>query len=78
MLKQSKFIGLMVFLLCANWAYGQTRKELEKQRRKTEEEIAVTKKILKETKAKKQESIRAITTIARLIVKSSFRLLIKR
>jgi septal ring factor EnvC (AmiA/AmiB activator) len=69
MLKQSKFIGLMVFLLCANWAYGQTRKELEKQRRKTEEEIAVTKKILKETKAKKQESIRAITTIARLIEK---------
>jgi septal ring factor EnvC (AmiA/AmiB activator) len=59
----------MVFLLCANWAYGQTRKELEKQRRKTEEEIAVTKKILKETKAKKQESIRAITTIARLIEK---------
>jgi len=69
MLKQSKFIGLMVFLLCANCAYGQTRKELEKQRRKTEEEIAVTKKILKETKAKKQESIRAITTIARLIEK---------
>ena len=69
MLKQSKFIGLMVFLLCANWAYGQTRKELEKQRRKTEEEIAVTKKILKETKAKKQESIRAITNIARLIEK---------
>ncbi|MEN9344679.1 MAG: hypothetical protein RLZZ60_148 [Bacteroidota bacterium] len=69
MLKQSKFIGLMVFLLCANWSYGQTRKELEKQRRKTEEEIAVTKKILKETKAKKQESIRAITTIARLIEK---------
>jgi septal ring factor EnvC (AmiA/AmiB activator) len=69
MLKQSKFIGLMVFLLCANWAYGQTRKELEKQRRKTEEEISVTKKILKETKAKKQESIRAITTIARLIEK---------
>ena len=69
MLKQSKFIGLMVFLLCANWSYGQTRKELEKQRRKTEEEIAITKKILKETKAKKQESIRAITTIARLIEK---------
>jgi septal ring factor EnvC (AmiA/AmiB activator) len=69
MLKQSKFIGLLVFLLCANWSYGQTRKELEKQRRKTEEEIAVTKKILKETKAKKQESIRAITTIARLIEK---------
>lgn len=69
MLKQSKFIGLLVFLLCANWSYGQTRKELEKQRRKTEEEIAITKKILKETKAKKQESIRAITTIARLIEK---------
>lgn len=69
MLKQSKFIGLIVFLLCANWSFGQTRKELEKQRRKTEEEIAVTKKILKETKAKKQESIRAITTIARLIEK---------
>jgi septal ring factor EnvC (AmiA/AmiB activator) len=69
MLKQSKFIGLIVLFLCGNLAYGQTRKELEKQRRKTEEDIAITKKILKETKAKKQESIRAITTIARLIEK---------
>ena len=69
MLKQSKFIGLIALLLCVHWTYGQTRKELEKQRKKTEEEIAITKKILKETKAKKQESIREVTTISRLIEK---------
>lgn len=69
MLKQSRLLGLLAFLLLSNLSYGQTRKELEKQRRKTEEEIAVTKKILKETKAKKQQSLREITTIARLIEK---------
>ena len=69
MLKQSKLLGLIALLLLSNLSYSQTRKELEKQRRKTEEEIAVTKKILKETKAKKQQSIREITTIARLIEK---------
>ena len=61
MLKQSKLLGLIALLLLSNLSYSQTRKELEKQRRKTEEEIAVTKKILKETKAKKQQSIREIT-----------------
>ncbi len=48
---------------------AQTRKELEKKRKKTEEEIALTKKILKETKNKKQQSLREIVTISRLIEK---------
>ncbi len=44
-----------------------TRKELEKQRKQTEEQIALTKKILKETKSKKQQSLKEITTLTRLI-----------
>ena len=48
---------------------AQSKKELEKQRKKTEEEIALTKKILRETKNKKQQSMREIVTISRLIEK---------
>lgn len=48
---------------------AQSKKELEKQRKKTEEEIALTKKILRETKNKKQQSMREINTISRLIEK---------
>lgn len=44
-----------------------TRKELERQRKQTEEQIAITKKILKETKSKKQQSLKEITTLTRLI-----------
>ena len=57
-----------LFFLCFI-SQGQTKKDLEKQRKKTEEEIARTKKILKETKNKKQQSIREIVTISRLIEK---------
>lgn len=47
---------------------GQSsRTELEKQRKKTEEQIAVTKKILKETRSKRQKSLKEITALARLI-----------
>ncbi len=46
---------------------AQSRKELEKQRKKTEQQIALTKKILKETKSKKQQSLKEIVTISRLI-----------
>ena len=42
---------------------------MEKQRKKTEDEIALTKKILKETKNEKQQSLREIVTISRLIEK---------
>jgi septal ring factor EnvC (AmiA/AmiB activator) len=44
-----------------------SRSDLEKQRKKTEEQIAITKKILKETKSKKQQSLKEITALSRLI-----------
>jgi septal ring factor EnvC (AmiA/AmiB activator) len=62
------FSVLMAGVMLVNQLSAQTsRKELEKQRKKTEEQIALTKKILKETKSKKQKSLKEIVTISRLI-----------
>jgi murein hydrolase activator len=58
---------ILCFALSLNSIHGQTRKELEKKRKKTEAEIAFTKKILRETTNKKQKSLKEIKTIARLI-----------
>lgn len=55
------------FFLSLTTLQAQTRKELEKKRKKTEAEIAFTKKILRETTNKKQKSLKEIKTIARLI-----------
>ncbi len=65
----NKIAFIFLFFSIALSSLGQTKKDLEKQRKKTEEEIALTKKILKETKNKKQQSIREIVTISRLIEK---------
>jgi len=65
----NKISFIVLFLSMGLSSFGQTKKDLEKQRKKTEEEIALTKKILKETKNKKQQSIREIVTISRLIEK---------
>lgn len=65
----NKIAFIVLFFSIALNSLGQTKKDLEKQRKKTEEEIALTKKILKETKNKKQQSIREIVTISRLIEK---------
>lgn len=69
MKRQNKFIA--AFLACNILffqGFGQaTRKELELQRKKTEEQIAITKKILKETKNKKQQSMKEIVALSRLI-----------
>ena len=54
----NKISFIVLFLSIGLSSFGQTKKDLEKQRKKTEEEIALTKKILKETKNKKQQSIR--------------------
>jgi septal ring factor EnvC (AmiA/AmiB activator) len=69
MKRQSKHISLfMAFIMLWGQLPSQTsRKELEKQRKKTEEQIALTKKILKETKNKKKQSLKEIVTISRLI-----------
>ena len=48
---------------------AQNRKELESQRKKTEEEIALTKKILRDTRNKKQQNLREVKTISNLIEK---------
>lgn len=72
MKRQSNYNGfalLLSMLLLCNGLYPQTRRELEQQRKKTEEEIALTKRILRETKNKRQQNIREIKTIARLIEK---------
>jgi septal ring factor EnvC (AmiA/AmiB activator) len=48
---------------------AQSKKELERQRKKTEKEIAYTNKILNQTKSKKKQSLSAIVAINRLIEK---------
>ena len=70
MKRQNKAIALfLAFAMMLQSLPAQSKKELEKQRKKTEEEIALTKKILRETKNKKQQSMREINTISRLIEK---------
>jgi septal ring factor EnvC (AmiA/AmiB activator) len=69
-MKKLNNLSLFLLLLIGiNGVFAQSRKELEKQRKKTEEQIALTQKILKETKAKKSQSLKEITTIVRLIEK---------
>jgi len=65
----NKILFIVFFFVFIFNTIGQTKKDLEKQRKKTEDEIALTKKILKETKNKKQQSLREIVTISRLIEK---------
>jgi len=61
---------LLALLFLASQLNGQTsRKDLEKQRKQTEEQIALTKKILNETKSKKNQSLKELVSISRLIEK---------
>lgn len=61
---------LLAFLFLSIQLNGQiSRKDLEKQRKQTEEQIALTKKILKETKSKKNQSLKELVSISRLIEK---------
>jgi murein hydrolase activator len=61
-------ISVLLSILMISNLFGQTsRKELEKQRKKTEEQIALTKKILKETTSKKAKNQNELKSIARLI-----------
>ncbi len=61
---------LLAFLFLFGPLQGQTsRKELEKQRKQTEEQIAITKRILNETKNKKNKSLKELVSISRLIEK---------
>ncbi len=66
-----KLSRIIAFLLCFSvlLIQAQSRKELENKRKKTEQQIALTQKILKETKSKKTQSIKELTAIARLIEK---------
>ena len=66
-----KLSKIIAFLLCFSVLIiqAQSRKELENKRKKTEQQIALTQKILKETKNKKTQSIKELTAIARLIEK---------
>lgn len=61
---------VLAFLFLGSQLYGQTsRKDLERQRKQTEEQIALTKKILNETKSKKNQSLKELVSISRLIEK---------
>jgi septal ring factor EnvC (AmiA/AmiB activator) len=66
-----KLSRIIAFFLCFSVLIiqAQSRKELENKRKKTEQQIALTQKILKETKSKKTQSIKELTAIARLIEK---------
>ncbi len=62
--------ALLAFLFLSLQLNAQTsRKDLERQRKQTEEQIALTKKILKETKNKKNKSLKELVSISRLIEK---------
>lgn len=69
MTRRNRHISLfLAFVMLFSQLSGQaSRSDLEKQRKKTEEQIAITKKILKETKSKKQQSLKEITALSRLI-----------
>ena len=58
---------LISFFIVVNLLGQTSRKDLEKQRKKTEEQIALTKKILKETTSKKAKNQNELKSIARLI-----------
>ncbi len=63
----SKAIRVTLFggcILLFLWSgFGQSRKELERQRNKKEKEIAVTKKKLEDTKRKKEKSVEVLSTL---------------
>src|SRR5690606_14779739 len=63
----NKISTLLLAILIAFGASAQSKKELEKQRKKAEAQIALTKKILRETSSKKQKSMREVKAIKRLI-----------
>ena len=58
------FVG---FFFIVSLPAQTSRKDLEKQRKQTEEKIALTKKILKETTSKKAKNLNELKSIARLI-----------
>ncbi|MFH2141245.1 MAG: peptidoglycan DD-metalloendopeptidase family protein [Bacteroidota bacterium] len=53
----SQILICSIFLLLSNYVCGQTRKELEEKKKKTQEEIAYTNKLIKETQKNQQNSI---------------------
>lgn len=64
----SKYLAFVLcYLIIGNINAQISRKDLEKQRKKTEEQIAITKKILKETSSKKAKNQNELKSIARLI-----------
>ena len=66
-MRESKII-IILLLFISTYVLGQTSKaDLEKQRKKTEEQINLTNKYLKETKSKKQMSLRELNSLSRLI-----------
>ncbi len=67
LIKISVFVSLLFVL--QNNILAQSRKELEKKKKQTEEQIKLTQKILNETKSKKNKGLKEVTSISRLIEK---------
>src|ERR1700679_461919 len=59
-------VGLLL-LVSSTGAYMQSRKDLEKQRRQKEKEIAETKKLLGETTEKKKQTVEYMNLLAKQI-----------
>lgn len=64
----SKTLTTLFLIMLTFTVQGQSsKKELERQRKQTEEQIALTKRILNETKHKKNQSMKELVSINRLI-----------
>ena len=61
------FLIFLSTFLCGHFAYSQTISELEAQRRKAQEKVAVTQKLLNETRKSKQGTEQQISLLARSI-----------
>ena len=67
MLKHFTFI-LICVICCSNVSLSQTRAELEKKKKKTEQEIQYANKILNQTKKQKRTGYNKLLIIDRKII----------
>ena len=62
-----RYLLINIFVLLCFVGYGQTLEQLQEQRKKTEEQIEYTNKLLKKTETNKKSSLNSINIISRQI-----------
>ncbi|HRU71973.1 MAG TPA: hypothetical protein P5206_00590, partial [Paludibacteraceae bacterium] len=64
---QRFFCFSLLVLLCSSLCFGQSIKELERRKKQAMEQLALTNKLLEETKKSKQSSVNKINILKRNI-----------